>query len=508
MFARKETSGIMTKEKTKKERPVRNPSLGLALTPIIAMAVFMGVGAIWLQLPAEPMLILAAVVAAIIAYMLGHGYDDMLNTIAEKIAGIMPAMLILIVVGMLIGSWMVGGTIPMMVYYGLKIVSPQYLYLTALLVTAITSVCTGTSWGSAGTIGVAFMGVALGMDGINPAIVAGAVVSGAYFGDKLSPLSGDTNLAAAITRVDIFTHMKHLLWTTLPSLLVAAIVMFVAGRGVDTSGAGGIDKVAEMNNTLSRAFTWNVPMLLIPLLIILIGSMWKKPTIPVMLISSAVAMFNAVVIQHFSVTDTFNAIVTGFDTSMLGKGFNLGPAAKDITSLLTRGGMQSMMSTLLIAFCALCFAGVLSASGALNKIVESLLKISKSTGSLIVVTLITGILTISTTCNGQVSLLLPGELLRPAYIKRGLDPCNLSRSIEDSGTIFEPILPWTAAGAYMAATLGVPTLSYMPWATLCWTGVIFATIWGYTGIGITKLSPEEQERMESELDKENQVSQD
>ena len=260
-----------------------------------------------------------------------------------------------------------------------------------------------------------------------------------------------------------------------------------------------------MNNTLSQAFTWNVVMLLIPLLIILIGSAWKKPTIPVMLLSSAVAMFNAVVIQHFSVTNAFNAIVNGFDTSMLPKGFNLGPAAKDITSLLNRGGMESMMSTLLIAFCALSFAGVLSASGALNKIVESLLKISKSTGSLIVVTLLTGILTISTTCNGQVSLLLPGELLRPAYIRRGLHPCNLGRSIEDSGTIFEPILPWTAAGAYMAATLGVPTLSYIPWATLCWTGVIFATIWGYTGIGIRKLTPNEQKTMLAELDKEKEA---
>ena len=260
-----------------------------------------------------------------------------------------------------------------------------------------------------------------------------------------------------------------------------------------------------MNNALSQAFTWNVVMLLIPLLIILIGSAWKKPTIPVMLLSSVAAMFNAVVIQHFSVTNAFNALVNGFVTSMLTKGFNLGPAAKDIISLLNRGGMESMMSTLLIAFRALSFAGVLSASGALNKIVESLLKISKSSGSLIVVTLLTGILTISTTCNGQVSLLLPGELLRPAYIRRGLHPCNLGRSIEDSGTIFEPILPWTAAGAYMAATLGVPTLSYMPWATLCWTGVIFATIWGYTGIGIRKLTPDEQKTMLAELDKEKEA---
>lgn len=488
----------LEKIKEDKKREKREPSLFLALLPIAAMAIFMGVGAIWLKLPAEPMLILAAVVGGIIAYLLGHGYDEMLRTISEKIANVISAMLILVVVGMLIGSWMLGGTIPMLVYFGLKIVSPKYLYLTALLVTAITSVCTGTAWGSTGTIGVAFMGVAIGIDGVNPAIVAGAVVSGAYFGDKLSPLSGDTNLAAAITKVDVFLHMKHLLWTTFPSLIVAAIVMFFAGQGVHAQGNGGMEKVTEMTSALSNAFVWNIPVLLIPLLIILIGSMWKKPTIPVMLLSSAMAMFNGVVIQHFTVTDAFNAIVSGFNVNML-RNVNLGHAVNDITSLLNRGGMQSMMSTLLIAFCALCFAGVLSTSGALDKIVNSLLKISKTTGSLIVTTLITGILTIATTCNGQAALLLPGELLRPAYIKRGLHPCNLSRSIEDSGTIFEPILPWTAAGAYMAATLGVPTLSYMPWATLCWTGVIFATIWGFTGIGIRKLTAEEQETMLAEL---------
>lgn len=490
------------KSKEKKVRAKRPPTLLLALIPIVSMIVFMGVGSIWLGLPAEPMLILAAIVAGIIAYILGHNYNDMMSTIAEKIAGIMPALLILITVGMLIGSWMIGGTIPMLVFAGLKIVSPQYLYLTALIVTAIVSVCTGTSWGSMGTIGVAFMGVALGMPGVNVAIVAGMVVSGAYFGDKLSPLSGDTNLAAAVARVDLFEHMKHLLWTTGPSLIVAAIIGFFAGMGVHVEGGNSLEKVNQINDTLSSIFNWNVVMLLIPLLVILVGSMMKLPTIPVMLVSSAVAMFNATVVQHFSITDTFTSVVEGFSTDMLGENFNLGPAAEDITSLLNRGGMQSMMSTLLIAFCALSFAGILSASGALNKIVESLLKIGKGTGSLIVVTLVTGILTIATTCNGQVSLLLPGELLRPAYIKRGLHPVNLSRSIEDSGTIFEPILPWTAAGAYTAATLGVATMEYMPWASLCWTGVIFATLWGFTGIGIRKLTPEEQTKLLADLDKE------
>ncbi|WP_288921188.1 Na+/H+ antiporter NhaC [uncultured Bifidobacterium sp.] len=488
--------------KEKKVRPVREPSLLIALLPIFFMCIFMGVGYVAMGFPSEPMMILTAVVAGIIAWALGHSFNDMINTIADKIASVMPALLILITVGALIGSWMIGGTIPMLVYYGLKIVAPQFLYITALLVTAIVSVCTGTSWGSMGTVGVAFMGVALGMDGVNPAIVAGAVVSGAYFGDKLSPLSGDTNLAAAITRVDLFKHMGHLLWTTASSLAVAAVVMLVAGLNIHVENSS-IEKVTQINDALSSIFDWNVIMLLIPVVIILVGSITRKPTIPVMLLSSAVAMFNAVVVQKFSITEAFNAVVSGFSTTtMLGEDFDLGPAAADITSLLNRGGMSSMMSTLLIAFCALSFAGILACSGALNTIVNSLLKVAKSTGSLIVVTLVTGILTIATTCNGQVSLVLPGELLRPAYIRRGLHPDNLSRSIEDSGTIFEPILPRTAAGAYVATTLGVATLSYAPWATLCWTGVIFATIWGFTGIGIDKLTPEEQQEMLAELERE------
>ncbi len=481
------------------------PSLKLALTPIIAMFVLMGVGAIWMGLPAEPMLILSAIVAAIIAKVRGYNYTQMITMISEKIAKVMPALLILVTVGLLIGAWMVGGTIPMLIYYGLDLVSPAYLYITALVVTSIVAVCTGTSWGSAGTIGVAFMGVALGMEGVNPAIVAGAILCGAYFGDKFSPLSDSTNLAAAITRVDLFVHIRHLLYTTGPSWVVAAVVMVLAGFTVDTGGSSGSEKVAAINGALSNGFTWNL-FLLLPVLIILYGSMRKMPSIPVMLVSSAVAMLNAVIFQGFSLADTFNSIVGGFNTSMLGEGFDLGVAADDINKLLNRGGMSAMMGTLLIAFCALAFAGILSVTKSLDKIVDSLLKVVNSTGSLILATIATGMLTIATTCNGQVSVLMPGELLRPAYIRRGLHPKNLGRTLEDSATIIEPLLPWTAAGAYMAATLGVATIEYVPWATFCWTGIIFAAIWGYTGFGITKLTPEEQAEMIEELDREAAIT--
>jgi NhaC family Na+:H+ antiporter len=401
----------------------------------------------------------------------------------------MPALLILISVGLLIGTWMAGGTIPLMIYYGLKLINPAMLYVTALLVTSVVSVCTGTSWGSAGTVGVAFMGVAMGMDA-NLAATAGAVVAGAYFGDKLSPLSGDTNLAAMAAQVDLYEHIGHLLYTTLPSLILSAVVMFFYGMSGDLAGAAIPDKVLLITSGLAGIYHFNL-LLLLPVAIVLYGSITKKPTIPVMLVSALVAMVNASFIQGFAFHDVVKSAVDGFNVSMVGNQ-DVNPV---LSNLLNRGGMNSMMSTLLICFCALSFAGTLALSGALEVIVHALLKLVHSTGTMILATLACGLTMISVTCNGQISILIPIEMLRNAYIERGLHPKNLSRTVEDSATIFEPILPWTAAGAYMAGTLGVATLSYLPWAVLCWSGIFFATLWGFTGFGIARLKEEEQQQL-------------
>ena len=466
------------------ERAHRRPSIALAAIPVLTLILLLGGGYILAELPVEPLLIASAVVAGLLAWRLGYSWDEIMGSVADKIAKTMPAILILISVGMLIGTWMAGGTIPMLIYYGLKIIAPQYIALVALVVTAIVSLCTGTSWGSAGTVGVAFMGVAVGMDA-NLAMVAGAVVSGAYFGDKLSPLSDTTNIASMATGVNLFTHIRHLLWTTLPSFLVAALVYLLFGIGAH--GGEVPEKVGTILATLDSAFSWN-PLLLLPVLIVLGGSMRKKPTIPVILVSSAVAMFNAIVFQGVSFKDTVVCAVNGFNVEMIGKtGFDPSAVIEDVTRLLNRGGMNSMMSVLLICFCAITFAGVVSVSGSLDVLISTLLKPVKGAFGLIAATIITGLATIGITSNGQVSLLIPGEMLREEYVKRGLDPKNLSRTIEDSATLREPILPWTSAGAYMAGTLGVATLSYMPWAVCNWIAIGFALLWGATGIGIARL---------------------
>lgn len=473
----------------------RTPTLFESLLPILSMVILLGGGYAAFDLPPEPLMVISTIIAGLLVKRLGYSYNEILNSISQKIAKTMPALLILISVGLLIGTWMIGGTIPMMVYYGLKMISPAMLYVTALLVTSLVSVCTGTSWGSAGTIGVAFMGVAIGMDA-NLAATAGAVVAGAYFGDKCSPLSGDTNLAALAAQVDLYEHMWHLLYTTLPSLILSAIVMTVYGFNSGLASDDVPERIILITEGLNNVYHFN-PLMLLPVIIVLYGSITKKPTIPIMLVSAVVAMFNAYFIQGFNLHDIIKSAVDGFNVSMIHQEI---PAI--LHNLLNRGGMNSMMGTLLICFCALSFAGTLALSGALEVIVHQLLKLVHSTGTMILATIACGLTMIGVTCNGQISILIPIEILRNAYIERGLHPKNLSRTVEDSATIFEPILPWTAAGAYMAGTLGVATLSYLPWAVLCWSGIVFATLWGFTGFGIAKLTKQQQSELlaQAEID--------
>jgi Na+/H+ antiporter nhaC len=462
----------------------RKPTVLQALFPILSMLIILGVGIAFLSLPAEPLIVLAAVVSGIQAIFLGYSYDDIMNEIATKISKVWGALLILIIVGFMIGSWMLGGTIPMLIYYGLKLISPKYLALTAFILTAIVSVLTGTSWGSAGTIGVAFMGVAIGMDA-NLALVAGAVVSGAYFGDKLSPLSDTTNLSSAVCGVDLYEHVYNQMWTTGSAAVLSVIFYFIMGQ----VGAGKNVVVPETINiltgTLDQMFNWNI-LLLVPLVIVLVGSITKKPTIPVMLVASAVALINAAVFQGADLKSIVDVTLNGFNVEMIG--MTKDEVAPELVRLLHRGGMMSMMNTLLIAVCAISFAGTMSVTGALEVVISKMLEKINSTFKLVASTIVTCLIITGVTSNGQVSILMPGEAFKDAYIKMGLHPKVLSRTLEDSVTCTECLIPWTAAGAYMASTLGVDTLHYLPYAILNYSGMIFALVLALTGIGIAKLN--------------------
>ncbi|WP_447875976.1 Na+/H+ antiporter NhaC [Serratia fonticola] len=468
-------------------------NLWLALLPVVAMLMLLIVGyGVW-ELRIEPLLLLSAAVAAGLALWQGYSWDDIINSIVSKLAKAMPVIMILICVGGLIGTWMISGTIPYMVYWGLKVISPQYILIAAFFLTSVISVCTGTSWGSAGTVGVALMGVAAGLD-VPLAAAAGAVVSGAYFGDKISPLSDSTNFAAIVAETDLYAHIKHLMYTTLPSFVLAATVYLIAGHSSMVGTVATPQRVTDIIVGLESLYHFNL-LLILPPVLVLWGAVTKRPVIPVMLAACVLAIGLAVVMQGFSLKQGLNALMDGFNLSMFAeRGHDISGVIADVPRLLNRGGMFSMMSTILLVLCAFSFAGALTLTGALTVIINRLLKVVRTTGQLIAATVGTTILVTGATSDGKLALLIPAELYKDAYRRMGLDNTNLSRTIEDAGTVIEPLIPWTAAGVYMATTLGVNTLDLLPWAVQCYAAVFFALIYGFTGFGIARVTPEAQQQ--------------
>lgn len=476
---------------SKKVREKKELSFFWAIVPVFAMILFLGVGYISLNLRAEPMILLSAATASIIAYYHGYSWNDILDAIVEKLAKAMPAILILITVGFLIGAWMIGGTIPMMVYYGLKYIDPSYFYVAAFLLTAITATCTGTSWGSAGTIGVALMGVAVGLN-LSLPVAAGAVLSGAYFGDKCSPLSDSTNLASIAAGSPLYAHIAHLFWTTGQGFIICCIAYTFIGLNQHIGHIDTPERIVEITSSLEAVYDFNL-LVLLPPIVVLAGSIMRQPTIPVLFLASIIAMFCGSVFQGFFLSQICETVIGGFKLSMIPNQEAVAAFPADVSKLLERGGMVSMMSTLVICFCAFALAGSMSVANSLQIIISRFLRGVKSVFRLIATTLVSTILICGITSNGQLSVLLPGEMFKDTYKKFGLAPTNLSRTAEDAGTVVEPILPWTAAGVYMATMLGVPTLEYLPWAFLNYTGMIFALIWGATGIGIARLPKKTEE---------------
>ena len=466
------------------------PTILEALIPVVAMLLVLFIGKGVLGFSTEPLLIIVACVAAFVAWRVGCTWDEMLDEISQKIAKGMPAILILITVGAMVGTWMASGTIPMMIYYGVQIVSPKWLLVTAFLITCLVSVATGTSWGSVATMGVALMGIASAL-GVNPAATAGAVIAGSYFGDKISPLSDTTNLAPLAAGSNLYEHIGHMFWTTVPATIVSLVVFAIVGLNANTAAGATSEAVTNMMAQLDQMYDWNI-LILLPVILVLAGSLLKLPTIPVMILSTVVAGVEGIFMQGISLGNVLTSTVSGFNVTMITRpGFDAANAAFEVTKLLNRGGMNSIMSTTLLVFCAFCFAGIMSRAGCLEVVLKAILSVAKTTGSLILATVISCITMALTTGNSYLSILIPGEMFRDAYKERGLHPKNLSRTLEDAGTVFVPLVPWSAAGAYMTATLGVETLDYLPWAILCYTGFIFAIIYGYTGIGIAKLPKEE-----------------
>lgn len=461
----------------------RKPTFVEALIPLLGMVVLLGIGYGKFGLPIQFLLIVAAFVASIIAMRCGYTWNDMIHGVAEKIQSSLPSLLVMVCVGAMISSWMVSGTIPMLIYYGIKIIDPQFLFVTAFFVTAVISTFTGTSFGSAGTAGVAIMGIAIAL-GVPLEIAAGAVISGAVFGDKLSPLSDTTMLAPIAAGSELYDHIKHMLYTTGAATIACIVVFTAVGMTMDVSKMTNPETVTAILQNLEQLYHFNL-LLLLPPVLIFWGAYTKKPTIPMLLLASVIALVMGMVFQGFGLKTALQAFVNGFKVTMIPGAADI-KVVKPIITLLNRGGLMGMMSTVLLVFCAFGFAGIFSKAGCIEVVLERIIGAIKSVGQLITATVGSTLFMSIVTGSSYLAILIPGEMFRDLYKKFGLEPKNLSRTLEDAGTCAVPLVPWSVAGTYMATTLGVPTVSYLPWAVLCYSSMIFAIIYGYTGFGIAK----------------------
>ncbi|NVK57169.1 MAG: Na+/H+ antiporter NhaC [Alteromonadaceae bacterium] len=477
---------------------LKQPSLIDALIPIVALIVMMGTAVVLFADnssygPNQIALLIGTGLAAIIGMKNGHRWKDIEKGIIQGISVSLGACLILLVVGALIGTWMLAGTVPTLIYYGLELLNPSMFYAATCVICAVVAMSIGSSWTTAATVGVALMGVSAGMD-MSAAITAGAVVSGAYFGDKISPLSETTNLAPAVAGTDLFEHIRYMLWTTIPSFLIALVLFIVLGFS-EASGQSA-DKIQQMQVLLEGTFNLNLVML-VPLVVLLTLAIKKMPAFPAVAIGALLGgvwalIFQSDVVQSMKDTsDTYSVGALKVVWTALFDGVSFSTGDDNLDSLLSRGGMSSMLNTIWLIICAMSFGAVLERVGLLTRAVSAILHGAKSAGSMVSRTILTCIGTNLITADQYIAIVMPGRMFKEEYAKRNLHQLNLSRSLEDGGTITSPLIPWNTCGAYMHGVLMVHPFEYIFFAFFNLISPVLAVIYAYLGIKILRLTPPE-----------------
>lgn len=459
----------------------KEASIGIALIPVFVLigTLFyaMMVNNVWktgwidVQIP----LIFSAFVAGIISiFVLNYSWQELQEGIVDLLKTAMGSVLIIMVIGMLIGTWLLSGIVPTMIYYGLKVLTPSIFLVVSLILCSIVSIASGSSWITAGTIGIALMGIGQGL-GIPQPMIAGCIISGAYFGDKMSPLSDTTNLAAGVTGVNLFDHVRHMIYTTGPSYIITLIIFGILGmRYAD----GKIDptEVNEMLTAIEGSFTISPILLIVPVFVIIMVIL-KIPAIPGLFLGT---MLGAIFALIFQGSDVLSIV----DSMHYGVSFETG---NDIVNeLVSGGGLDGMMWTISLLFCSMTYAGIMEKTDMLGTIASAILKLVNRVGDLIVATLLTSITINFVTGDQYLSIVIPGRMYKDEYTRRGLKAENLSRSLEDAGTIISPLIPWNSCGAYMISTLGLTPWTYVPYCILNIVTPIVAAVWGYTGFSIKK----------------------
>ena len=441
--------------------------------------------------PHIPMLI-GTIFSALIALKIGFSWDEIQQGMFDGINQAMQAIIILAIIGVLIGVWLLAGVVPTMIYYGLSILNPTIFLFATVIICSITSLATGTSWGTAGTIGIALMGIAKGL-GIPAPIAAGAIISGAYFGDKLSPLSDTTNLAPAVSGTDVFTHVKFMLPSTMISLGITLVIFLFTGfkfRGTNAD----MSAILQIKEGLAASFKIS-PLLLIPPLAVILTIAFKMPAIPGITIGIILGAIEAFIFQGSSFGELLDASYGGYISQT-------GVAAID--ELLTAGGLDGMMYSISLTIIAMMFGGIMEKTGQLEVIVNALLKRVKTAPGLIALTEATCILSNITMPEQYISIVVPGRMYANAYKERGLHPKTLSNALESGGTLSGALIPWNTCGAFMTTVLGVSTAQYFKYAYLNYLTPIIVILLSFTGLTVAYLDDEDPRNKRGKRGKETE----
>lgn len=477
----------------------KKPSLIISLIPVIILVVLLSFNVIIFKDdssygPNQLALLFSAVVTALLGvFHLKHNYSEIEKQAIDSIGVSLHAVMILLVVGSLIGIWILNGVVPTMIFYGIKLINPSMFLPVTLILCSIVSLATGSSWSTVGTVGIALIGIGQTL-GIPLGMVAGAIVSGSYFGDKMSPLSDTTNLAPAMAGTDLFSHIRHMVYTSGPAIILALIIFIIIGL-FHSGDTIDVKQVDEITNLIQNKFNISLWLFTLPLIVFVMVKM-KVPALPALTMGVLLGVVYAIVFQW----DYLNTLIPGgitvselyktiLKTAYAGHVAETGNAVID--KLFTRGGMSGMLNTVWLILTAMVFGGMLEVTGMLERIAQAILKLVSNVTSLVASTVGTSIFLNLTTSDQYIAIVVTGRMFKSAYREHNLDPKNLSRAVEDGATVTSVLVPWNTCGAYFSSVMGVATTAYLPFAFFNLLSPIMSVIVAANGKYMEKLDQEQ-----------------
>ncbi|KGX88184.1 Na+/H+ antiporter NhaC [Pontibacillus litoralis] len=453
----------------------RQPRFIVALLPLISLVIVAALSIMVWNVSMFLPLMVGVIATCILGVTHGYTWDEMQQFMKDGVSRALPAVFILFIIGTIVGAWMLSGTIPTIIYYGLEFIKPSVFLPTVAITTGVVAISLGSSFTAIATVGLAFMAIGTGM-GFPPAHTVGAIVSGAFFGDKISPLSDTTNVAPAMVGVKLFDHVRHMLWDTIPAFAISLILFWLLGRNV-TADVTNTEKMNELADGLLQTFTIHPALLLLPIITILL-ILKRYPAIPSLVIVSTLGGIVAIIVQGNSVGDVMNAMTSGYQGNT---------DSETLNTLLSRGGITSMLNTIGLIIIATALGGVLEGTQVFTTLLEKLIAKIKSTGSLILTTVLSTLVVAYSSGEQFMSIILPSRALVDTYHEKGIDPKNLSRSVEAAGTVGINLVPWGVTAVFVSEVLQVSPYNFIPFIFFAYLVIAFNVFYGFTGFTITKL---------------------